>query len=146
MKPNEKKKRHYRTIFEYLCSELKAYIMIQWFVYYWLLVVATTVLNTKASSKRQGASPIARAITGIFAILGTLASLSQFVIAFWHMKWWMPITSLFSAWLSAQGIVSGIGALMVAKNWDGAVVFSIFASIIGVVLFGILSYIKLFAL
>ena len=120
--------------------------MYKWFIYYYLLVLATTIVTTKASSERQGASPVARALISIFATLGTLTSLSEFVIAFWHMKWWMPITSLLSAWVSAQILVSIIGGLMVAKNWDGAVAISIMASIVGVVLFGILSYIKLFAI
>ena len=120
--------------------------MYKWFIYYYLLVVSTTIVTTKASSERQGASPIARALVAIFAAVGTLASLSEFIVAFWHMKWWMPITSLLSAWVSAQIFVSVISGLMVAKNWDFGVVVSLFLGMIGVVVFGILSYIQLFAL
>lgn len=120
--------------------------MYEWFIYYWLLIIATAVLSAKASSERQGASPLARALITMFAILGTLTALSEFVISFWHIKWWMPITSLISSWLSAQWIVAPIGALFVAKNWDGAVAISLLVSIVGVILFGILSYIKLFAI
>ena len=120
--------------------------MYTWFVYYWLLIVATAALSAKASSEIQGSSAIARALMNSIAILGLLVAISEFVVAFWHMKWWMPITSLFSAWLSAQWIVSAIGGLFVAKNWDGAIAISLLASIVGVVLFGVLSYVKLFAL
>ena len=49
--------------------------MYKWFIYYYLLVVSTTIVTTKASSERQGASPIARALVAIFAAVGTLASL-----------------------------------------------------------------------
>lgn len=120
--------------------------MYKWFAYYYLLVLATTIVTTKASSERQGASPVARSMIAILASAGTLASLSEFVIAFWHMKWWIPITSLLSACVSSQIFVSVIGGLMVAKNWDSGVLISLLLGMISVVVFGILSYVQLFSL
>lgn len=120
--------------------------MIRWFIYYWLLCIATTVLSTKASSEIQGSSQVARATISLFATLGIISALTEFIISFWHMKWWMPITSFISAMVSAKILVQTIGGLMRAKDMDGGIGIAVLFSIAGVAVFGVLSFIDLLTL
>lgn len=121
--------------------------MNSWIIYFALLVYSTIVLwmlMTAFRYENKAYVPINTTPVTLFFMLGAIVTITQVIISFWHLKWWVSLAVLVGS------IVCGVILMFVTSPllfnyqrygfgrawWLG---------IFGVLTFGVLSFIKLFA-
>ncbi len=122
--------------------------MNSWIIYFSLLVYSTIVLwmlMTAFRYENKAYVPINTTPVTLFFMLGAIVTITQVIISFWHLRWWIPLSVL------GGSIVFGVVLMFITSPllfnyqrygfgrawWLG---------ILGVLVFGTLSFVKLFSI
>lgn len=117
--------------------------MVTWYIYFFLLMLSVLVLRSKALSPIQGSSAFATSLSWILFIIGILALVVQFIMAFWHIKWWIVLLVGGVSYFSLDWITVLFTGLLTSKDSsfaDFLKLMFVLLSIAGIVVFGMLSF------